>query len=277
MTPPLWTEATLGTLRGVAEAAGAAIMSVYARGGDVAVQRKEDNSPLTEADLLADRLILARLAIMFSGTPVVTEETPPPPGTDLSAGFFLVDPLDGTREFLARNGEFTVNIAWISQGRPVAGVVHSPALGETHWGAAGVGAWRHSAAGIQGLAAAPPAPGQPWRVVASRSHLNAADQAWLERLPPPCEVVNAGSSLKFCRVADHAADLYLRSSPTMAWDTAAGQAVLEAAGGVVLGLDGRPLTVPANIAGQPNTGFVAAATAVMALAALRARLGPQAE
>ncbi len=261
---PICSEASLASLRGVAEAAGAAIMSVYRR-ADFGVQHKADHSPLTEADLLADRLILARLALIFPGVAVVSEETPARPGTDLSGGFFLVDPLDGTKEFIARNGEFTVNIAWVHGGRPWAGVVHAPALGQTHWGATGVGAWKADAAGTRAICVAPPPHGQtktPLRVLASRRHGSLAQEAFLQALAAsgqPFTTVQAGSSLKFCRIAEGAADIYPRLSPTAPWDTAAGQAVLEAAGGVVLGLpDGGPLEVPEKPSEALNPYFVAA-------------------
>jgi 3'(2'), 5'-bisphosphate nucleotidase len=263
-TAPVWTEATLASLRGVAEAAGAAILSVYRR-ADMGVQYKADLSPLTEADLLADRLIGARLAVIFPGLPVVSEETPAPPGTDLSGGYFLVDPLDGTKEFIARNGEFTVNIAWVQGGRPNAGVVHTPVLGQTHWGAWGVGAWRADAQGVREIRCAAdtlPAAAAPLRVLASRSHGGAEQEAFLQALAASGQTfttVQAGSSLKFCRIAEGAADLYPRLSPTAPWDTAAGQAVLEAAGGVVLCLPGgQPLAVPEDPFNALNPYFVAA-------------------
>jgi len=286
-----WTEAKLAMLRGVAETAGAAILSVYARlgaaEGAVQVQRKPDDSPLTEADLMADRLIRARLATMFDGRPVLSEEGhPAADGFDASGGYFLVDPLDGTKEFLARNGEFTVNIAWVQGARVLAGVVHAPALGETFWGAAGLGAWKSvgpvpgspGASGSSGSsgssgahgAAQPirvadlPAEGAPWRVLVSRSHGGAAQRAYLTRLPTPLQLLHAGSSLKFCRLAEGAADLYPRLTATMAWDTAAGQAVLEAAGGVVLGTEGSPLRVPGRPREAPNPPFFAASSAEMA-------------
>ncbi len=263
-TAPLWTEATLASLRGVAEAAGLAILSVYRR-ADFAVQHKADRSPLTEADLLADRLILARLALIFPGTAVVSEETPAPPGTDLSKGYFLVDPLDGTQEFIARNGEFTVNIAWVDGGRPLAGVVHTPALGETHWGAAGLGAWKADAQGVRAIRCAGDDAG-PLRLLASRSHGGAAQEAFIHRLGlelgalgRPLRTLHVGSSLKFCRIAEGAADLYPRLGPTAPWDTAAGQAVLEAAGGVVLSLpEALPLTVPERPSEALNPYFLAA-------------------
>ena len=283
-----WNEARLAALRGVAEAAGAAIMGVYARlagngaaGGEaVQVEHKADDSPVTEADLAADRLIRSRLRIMFNGGAVLSEEgDPAADAVDPAIGYFLVDPLDGTKEFLARNGEFTVNIAWVQAGRPLAGVVHAPALGETFWGAAGVGAWKAAlTGGVEGtpqpirIAAVPPV-GTPLRVLASRSHGGAAQRAYLARLaarlPQPPQCIEAGSSLKFCRIAEGAADFYPRLSATMAWDTAAGQAVLEAAGGVVLGTEGAPLRVPGRPREAPNPPFFAASSAGLALRAVK--------
>jgi 3'(2'), 5'-bisphosphate nucleotidase len=267
-----WDRASLDSLCGIAEAAGAAVLGVYAR-SDPGLRLKEDRTPLTEADLLSDRLIRSRLAIMFRHPAVVTEETPAPPGTDLAGGYFLVDPLDGTKEFLARNGEFTVNIAWVQGGRPLAGVVHAPALDETFWGAVGVGAWKRDACGqARAIAvAAAPGAGQPLRVLASRSHGSAEQDRLLEHLArarPPLQSVIAGSSLKFCRVAEAAADLYPRLTPTAPWDTAAGQAVLEAAGGVVLALDGTALAVPHAVMLELNRGFVAASCREVAALAL---------
>lgn len=278
-----WNEAHLAALRGAAEAAGAAIMGIYARfegGGEaVSVQHKADQSPVTEVDLAADRLIRARLRIMFNGGAVLSEEGDPgADAVDPALGYFLVDPLDGTKEFLARNGEFTVNIAWVRAGRPLAGVVHAPALGQTYWGAAGVGAWKatlndgvESAAQAIGVAPVPPV-GEALRVLASRSHGGAAQRAYLARLaarlPQPPQCIEVGSSLKFCRVAEGAADLYPRLTATMAWDTAAGQAVLEAAGGVVLGTEGAPLRVPGRPREAPNPPFFAASSAGLALRAV---------
>ena len=274
-----WNEPRLGALRGVAEAAGAAILGVYARlqaaggsagaGAGVQVQRKADDSPLTEADLLADRLIRARLGIMFKGCAVLSEEGHPElDAFDPAVGYFLVDPLDGTKEFLACNGEFTVNIAWVQGARVRAGVVHAPALGETFWGAAGVGAWKaaNSVPGaIQPIRVAPtPGADAVLRVLASRSHGGAVQRAYLARLPQPHTCVEAGSSLKFCRLAEGSADLYPRLTATMAWDTAAGQGVLEAAGGVVLGTEGAPLRVPGRPREAPNPPFFAASSAELA-------------
>jgi 3'(2'), 5'-bisphosphate nucleotidase len=152
-------------------------------------------------------------------------------------------------------------------------VVHVPALGETFWGAAGVGAWKAVAGqgAAQSIAvAAPPAAQAALRVLVSRSHGGAVQRAYLKRLPQPLTCIEAGSSLKFCRLAEGAADLYPRLTATMAWDTAAGQAVLEAAGGVVLGTEGAPLRVPGRPREAPNPPFIAASSALLARRAVEA-------
>jgi 3'(2'), 5'-bisphosphate nucleotidase len=151
-----------------------------------------------------------------------------------------VDPLDGTKEYIAGRAEFTVNIALIEEGRPVVGVVAAPALGFVYAGVPGAGAWRDSGYGPQKIEVSPLSSDSPLRVVASRSHFDAATQAYLAKLGPHL-FLHAGSSLKFCRVAEGAADLYPRLSPTCEWDTAAAQAVLEGAGGQVACMDGSPL------------------------------------
>lgn len=224
--------------------AGAAILDVLAAGFSVSI--KSDASPVTLADQRAEAIVLAALARDLPGVPVVAEEAHAAghlPGA-LGRRFVLVDPLDGTREFVAGNGDFTVNIGLVEDGRPVAGVVHAPMTGETFAGIVGVGAWRigigadgchtrrpiaAAAAGAAGL-----------RVLSSRSHCDPATEALIARLPVACRDT-AGSSLKFCRLAEGRADVYPRFGRTMEWDTAAGEAVLVAAGGTVVGLDGRPL------------------------------------
>lgn len=226
----------------VALKAGARIMEIYA--SDFAVEAKSDASPVTEADASAERIILEELAKLSPSTPVVAEEA-------VSSGvipqtaerFYLVDPLDGTREFVSRNGEFTVNIALIENGVPLMGVVYAPALGEIFWGDASHGAFKARVKnGKIGPQVALKVRKAPTKIVAigSRSHGSAETDAWLARY----EVANfvaAGSSLKFCRVAEGAADIYPRMGRTMEWDTAAGDAVLRAAGGLVTTLDGMPL------------------------------------
>ena len=224
----------------MAREAGAAIMAIY-QAGPGRVQHKADDSPLTAADLAAHQVLANRLAPLLPGCHVVSEEDEASlPRRVADPRFWLIDPLDGTKEFIARNGEFTVNIALIDRGRSVLGVVYAPALDALYWGGAGLGAFRQHLGNTTPLRVAPHAPGAPCRVLASKSHLNAETQAFIDRLGP-VSLLQAGSSLKFCRIAEGAADLYPRLSPTCEWDTAAAQAVLEGAGGGVMDLQGRPL------------------------------------
>lgn len=228
----------------IARAAGDEIMGVYVRGAEtLAVTHKADQSPLTEADERAHRLIAARLAELTPLLPLLSEEDVASfPGADEAGRYWLVDPLDGTKEFIKRNGEFTVNIALIEAGRPVLGVVHAPALGMTYLAAAGVGAFRQIAdEARRPIAVARHAKGAPWRVVGSRSHAGDTLADYLAGLGK-YELVSMGSSLKFCLVAEGKADLYPRLGPTSLWDTAAAQCVVEQAGGSVRTLDGVPLS-----------------------------------
>lgn len=223
----------------LARAAGAAIMAVYAR--DFAVEAKADASPLTEADMAAHHLIVAGLQALDAHIPVLSEESAAI-AWDVRRQwqrYWLVDPLDGTREFVKRNGEFTVNIALIDGDAPVFGVVYAPALDELVYATRGGGAFLRQAHGDIALACRRPA-STPLRVAASRSHLDERTQAMLARMGGS-EHFGLGSSLKFLRIAQGRADVYPRFGPTSEWDTAAAQCVLEAAGGVVLGLDGQPL------------------------------------
>ena len=241
------------SLREIALRAGREILAVY--GSDFAVQDKADASPVTEADTRAERVILDGLAECAPGFAVVAEES-------FAAGdvpeidgrpFFLVDPLDGTREFIRRNGEFTVNIALIEDGAPTAGVVHLPALDETFWTAGDGKAWRALGDGPAERIACR-SPGSGLVVIASRSHRSAETDAYLERFDV-AEIVNAGSSLKLCRVAEGVADLYPRFGRTMEWDIAAGHSIVRAAGGSVETLDGRELAY--GKPGFENPYFVA--------------------
>ena len=237
----------------IAERAGHEILSVYGRAFET--QSKDDASPVTEADTLAEALILDALRELAPAIPVVAEESVAAGDVPDIAGtsFFLVDPLDGTREFISRNGAFTVNIAQIEDGAPRLGVVHIPALGESYWAAGPGEAWRRSGTGAPERIHCRVASG-PLVVVASRSHRDAATDEFLARYEV-AELVSAGSSLKFCRVAEGRADMYPRIGRTMEWDVAAGHAVLAAAGGSVETLDGEPL-----VYGKPgfdNPHFVA--------------------
>jgi 3'(2'), 5'-bisphosphate nucleotidase len=219
--------------------AGAAIMQVYGLG--FTVQRKEDNSPLTLADLESQRVIIDGLTQVTPDVPILSEESAQAPWAERQTWreLWVVDPLDGTREFVKRNGEFTVNIALVLEHEPVLGLVAAPALGLLYWGAAGVGAFSHHRDETERRIHVS-LPQNPLRVVGSRSHATAETAGYLARLGPHV-MTGIGSSLKFCRLAEGNADLYPRFGPTSEWDTAAGQALLEAAGGHVTRLDGHRL------------------------------------
>ncbi len=219
----------------IASEAGKRIVVVYE--SDFAVQSKGDRSPLTEADLAAHHHIVAALETLTPGVPILSEESAAIPWSVRSGWnrYWLVDPLDGTREFVKRNGEFTVNIALIEEGVAVLGVVHVPVTGVTYAAAQGIGAFRDGAA-IQTRipATSPPV------VVGSRSHAGDSLTALLARIGEH-ELISIGSSLKFCLLAEGKADFYARLGPTSEWDTAAAQCVVEAAGGIVADLSGAPL------------------------------------
>lgn len=231
-------QAELAELAAIARAAGDAIMQVYA--GPAHARIKPDGSPVTDADLRADDIACAGLARAFPGIPRVSEESGLQ-GSALAGTYFLVDALDGTKEFLQRTGQFTVNLGLVVDGVPVAGVVLAPAIDECYWAASGLGAWQAAPAGAVRLHVQPCRNGAPVRVVGSRSHGTDALQACLDALPVPHAFTPAGSSLKFCRIAQGAADAYPRFGTTRQWDTAAAQCVLEAAGGCVLDPQGAPL------------------------------------
>ncbi len=226
----------------LATAAARDILGVY--GGVFDVVRKADASPLTEADLASHRRILDGLAHLTPGIPVLSEESADtiPAGTRRGwTRYWLVDPLDGTREFVKRNGEFTVNIALVDEGVPVFGVIQQPTTSITWWGQRGEGAWRLEAGAAAHRIHVDRPARAPLRVALSRSHVDGATQAMVQRIGE-VEAVNRGSSLKFCLLAEGALDVYPRFGPTSEWDTAAGQAILEAAGGAVLDFDGAPLS-----------------------------------
>lgn len=223
----------------LAQRAGDAILSVYSQQFDVI--SKADTSPLTEADLRAHQIIAAGLQALTPQLPILSEEGAQPAFDERRrwSRYWLVDPLDGTREFVSRNGEFTVNIALIDQHAPVLGVVHVPVTATTYTGLAGVRATRINSDGAETIRVAAPAP-QPLRIVGSRSHRGSTLDDYLPKLAP-YEMIAVGSSLKFCLVAEGSADIYPRFGPTSEWDTAAAQAVVEAAGGRVITLDGQRL------------------------------------
>ncbi len=261
MTRPAELERLLAGAVLAARQAGQAILEIYAT--DFEVRGKDDASPVTAADERAEALILHRLAEMAPQIPVVAEESVAAGQVpDISGGrFWLVDPLDGTKEFISRNGEFTVNIALIEDRCPVLGVVFAPALDRLFAGVVGHGAWLEEAGQRRDIACrAVPADGLT--VVASRSHGDAAALDAFLAGRSVAQLANAGSSLKLCLVAAGEADLYPRLGRTMEWDIAAGHAVLAAAGGRVTTLDRDPLTY--GKPGFENPHFVAEAVIVPA-------------
>jgi 3'(2'), 5'-bisphosphate nucleotidase len=228
----------LDDLAEVAREAGDAILEVVRRGFDI--ETKRDFSPVTAADRAAELIILGALARAAPGVPVIAEE-------EVAAGripahedtFFLVDPLDGTKEFIRGGDDYTVNIGLIEQWTPKLGVVFAPASGRLHAGCVGDGAWLDEGAGRRHIRTR--ARGEQLTAVASKSHLNQATVDYLEQAVGTCAFTSVGSSLKFCILAEGQADIYPRASPTSEWDTAAGHAVLLAAGGLADGPDGTPL------------------------------------
>jgi 3'(2'), 5'-bisphosphate nucleotidase len=228
----------LDDLAEAAREAGEAIQQIVRRGFEV--EAKTDSSPVTEADRAAELILLAALARSAPGVPVIAEE-------EVAAGripahdqtYFLVDPLDGTKEFVRGGDDYTVNIGLIENGAPKLGVVFAPATGRLHGGCVDNGAWLDEGTGRRAIHTRPR--GEQITAVASKSHLNQATIDYLEGAVGGCRYVAIGSSLKFCIVAEGEADIYPRASPTSEWDTAAGHAVLLAAGGLVDGPDGSPL------------------------------------
>lgn len=249
----------LEALVALAEAAGDIVWRHFVEGATVTI--KPDESPVTAADHAAEAAILAGLAEVAPHIPIVAEEEAAAGRVpDVDGAFFLVDPLDGTKEFIRRGNDFTVNIGLIEQGAPTMGVVYAPARNALYWGDATIGeAWRADRAPgaprDAGRRIAVRDPHVPPCAVASRSHADPATAAWLDA-GGICDCVSVGSSLKFALVASGEADVYPRTGPTMEWDTAAGDALLRAAGGTTLDPDNRPFRY-----GKPgfrNTGFVAA-------------------
>ncbi len=220
--------------------AGQAILEVYA--SDFEVQSKQDDSPLTQADMASHHCIVAGLEALTPGMPIISEESGLPDFEERSSWerYWLIDPLDGTKEFVNRNGEFTVNIALIDNHKPVFGVVHVPVQDKTYVGCEGFGAERRDGNGETRRIQVSPASTDPVRVVGSRSHRGASLDSYLESLGE-CDMIPMGSSLKFCVIAEGGADLYPRLGLTSEWDTAAAQAVVEQAGGSVVTLDGKAM------------------------------------
>jgi 3'(2'), 5'-bisphosphate nucleotidase len=241
--------------------AGAAILGVNRR--TMTWSGKADGSPVTEADLAADRVLAEGLARLLPDVPSLSEERThlaklPTPGS-----FFLIDPLDGTKEFLAGRNEFTVNLALVTDGVPLLGIVGAPALGLIWRGLVGRGAERLAITGGAGVRAAQPihtrpipSPENPWIAAVSRSHGDSRTEAFIDSRPNAVRQV-AGSAIKFCRVAEGGADIYPRLSPTCEWDVAAGHAVVTAAGGKVTDAQGAPLRFGAGRADFIVPEFIA--------------------
>lgn len=231
----------LSEIMKIAYEAGQSIMEIYK--GHISVFDKEDDTPLTNADLTANKIICDSLNVLDSTIPIISEES-----YDFSwekrklySLYWLIDPLDGTKEFLKKNGEFTVNIALINDGLPILGVVYAPALGEVYWGDELNGAWYAKYQGEQcRIKCQKHEDGKVWKVVASRSHPSPDMAAYLDKLGE-YELISLGSSLKICAVAKGEAHLYPRLGLTSEWDTAAAHAIVLAAGGDIFTLEGHPM------------------------------------
>jgi 3'(2'), 5'-bisphosphate nucleotidase len=233
-------EQDLAKLVDISRRAGNAILEWY--DGDMGITQKADNSPLTRADLASHELINTELTSLWPDIPVLSEESADIPWETRRnwQQYWLVDPLDGTKEFINHNGEFTVNIALIRDHQPVLGVVYVPVSGVCYFGAGNHGAWRQEKDAAAATIRVRTPCSKPAVIVGSRSHANPELAEQLNRLGPH-DMISMGSSLKFCLVAEGRADLYPRTGPTSEWDTAAAQAVVEAAGGRVVRIDGSPL------------------------------------
>lgn len=248
----------------VAAAIAAGKIIVDVRNAGLSVEKKSDRSPVTEADRAAEALIAERLAVIAPGIAMIGEEaTYEGRIPEVGNAFFLVDPLDGTREFVKGGNDFTVNIGLVRDGKPAVGVIFVPATGKLYGGAVGAGAWRAEV--VDGIAGdrrpmrVRPAPEGPVDVVASKSHRTKETDDYIARFEIG-RLVSAGSSVKFCVIAAGEADLYPRMGTTMQWDTAAGEAILRAAGGKVVTVEGRPLTYGPNGDGDAafrNPWFIA--------------------
>ena len=232
--------ALLDAVKQIALDAGRCILEVY--GTDFAVEHKDDKSPLTAADMASHKAIVAGLQRLTPEIPILSEESANIPFTERSGWqrYWLIDPLDGTREFIKRNGEFTVNIALIHAGRAELGIVHVPVSGMTYFACAGRGAFKQQAGQAAEAIHVRKLQEGPVMVAGSRSHSGDSLLRFLDKLGPH-ELVSMGSALKLCLVAEGTADVYPRLGLTSEWDTAAAQCVVEAAGGQVTGLDMQPL------------------------------------
>ena len=241
MNPSSLSLALIQEVVTIAEKAGEAVMEIYGQ-EDFAIAYKEDDSPLTRADIASHEIILRHLCAFTPDLPVLSEESESLPYAERQSwrALWLVDPLDGTKEFIKRNGEFTINIALIEESRPVLGVVYAPALNMTYFAAENVGAFKRSADNQVRRIVAAHEQHMPLRIVTSRSHEGDRLERFLEKIGP-FEHIRMGSSLKLCLVAEGAAHLYPRLGATMEWDTAAAQCVVEMAGGTVTDLRGKTL------------------------------------
>jgi 3'(2'), 5'-bisphosphate nucleotidase len=242
MIEPSERERLLGPVTDLARRAGEAILAIYHEAADYEVTDKADNSPLTVADVRAHRVIDDGLRELRPDIPILSEESSAVPYSERArwTAYWLVDPLDGTREFIKRNGEFTVNIALVDGGAPVLGIVHAPVIATDYFAARGAGAYKRVGEAEPTAIEAQRLGNGPIRVAGSRSHADERLQAFLDRLAD-YELRPMGSSLKFCLVAEGAADVYARFGRTSEWDTAAAQAVVEAAGGHVTDTALQPL------------------------------------
>lgn len=240
-------EALLKDIAALSVNAGQAILDIYTREDfGVTYKQQDANQPLTLADKAANDVIEVGLSNLEPHTPILSEESKSVPFSQRASWgrFWLVDPLDGTKEFIKRNGEFTVNIALIQDGKAVLGVVHAPVLGVTYFGASGLGAFKTKDGNTEPIGVADYSKSDVVKIVGSRSHGGPELEGFIKRLGDggvKTEFVSMGSSLKLCLVAQGAAHLYPRFGPTMEWDTGAAQAVVEAAGGSVVGIGGAPL------------------------------------
>ncbi len=232
-------QALLQDVINIADAASQKVLDIY--NSDFKVHFKADESPITCADVASHKVIVDGLSNLSHDIPILSEEAANAPWRERRRWhrFWLVDPIDGTKEFTRRTDEFTVNIALIEHGEPVLGVVTAPALNEAYWGVKGEGAWKRESSGrVRRISVVVPKAKR--RIVASKSHLNDATRDFIQTIGDH-QLVQAGSSLKFCKIAEGQADIYPRLGPTCEWDTGAAHAVLAAAGGKVETLDGEPL------------------------------------
>ena len=251
-----WLVRLLPRVVDLAKEAGQAILNIYAQ-ADLAVEFKQDNSPLTQADLKSHRVIVDGLSGVSPDWPVVSEESEEVSFNRRGSWdrFWLVDPLDGTKEFLRHTGEFTVNIALVESETPVLGVVYAPVVDKLYFAARGAGAFKAHAGLISRIEATRPA-GAILRTVISRSHRSPVESlGQFVQDGRECEFIAMGSSLKFCLIAEGAADLYLRTGPTMEWDTAAAHCILVEAGGAITDLDGNSMRYNKPV--LLNPGFLA--------------------